>query len=522
MLHATRAAMFLYDMDSLRILAANDKARARYGYTGEEFHSMTVRNLRPQNGPALCSALLIDQDAPSRLLWTHVTKTGEPFAVELSIIPFCRGRRRMAILSVVDATNWREDRLNACVQNSVRAQELEEQLARRDSAGEMEAVGRFAGGVAHDFNNITQAIGLACELALRGALPLPVRTKLFGIMQQANRAADITQRLLAFSRRQVLQPRAVKLNECIQEALPALRHSLGLNISMDLRLDETLPPAYIDPEQLTLVLTHLADNARVAMPDGGVLRIATAQEMEDGVPRRPSVGLPEWEESKHPARESSRSLLLSISDTGVGMDEATRRRIFEPFFSTKKTAHTAGLGLATVHGIIHQSNGRIECESAPGRGTTFRISIPVAANSEAETVAATARSAAAAAEHRLRILLIDEAPAAGSPIPEVLQSAGFSVDIASDGWEALAAFTRQPYDLVLSGIAIAGLGGVELTRRLRQLSPGVPVILISGRKAAGSVLEDLPYNDLAYLQKPFSGSLLVAIIRNLLPAPESA
>jgi two-component system, cell cycle sensor histidine kinase and response regulator CckA len=524
-LHASPAAMFLYDIDSLRILAANDKALARYGYTGQEFHSMTVRNLRPQNGPALCSALLIDQDAPSRSLWTHVTKTGEPFAVELSVVPFCRGRRRMAILSAVDATNWREARLNAGVQDGVRAQEFEEQRASADS--EMEAVGRFAGGVAHDFNNITQSIGLSCELALRGALPLPVRTKLFGIMQQANRAADITQRLLAFSRRQILQPRVVNLNECIEEALPALRSSLGLNISMDLRLDERLPPAYIDPEQLTHVLAHLADNARVAMPDGGVLRIASAwdakddakDEVENPVPGKPFAALPAPDESERSAQESSRRLLLTVSDTGVGMDEATRRRIFEPFFSTKKTAQTAGLGLATVHGIIHQSNGRIECASAPGRGTTFRIWIPVATNKKAEAPAAAAPSAAAAAEHRLRILLVDEAPPAGSPILEALHSAGFSVSIAADGWEALASFTRQSYDLVVSGIAIAGLGGVELAHRLRQLAPEVPVVLISGQ-APGSVLEDLPHNQIAYLQKPFSGSLLLAIVRNLLPAPE--
>ncbi len=516
-LHASPAAMFLYDVDSLRILAANDKARARYGYSGQEFHSMTIRNLRP-DGPALSSALLLDHDAPSRSLWTHVTKRGEPLAVELSIVHLFRGRRRLAILSVVNATNWCEARLKT-YQDRTRAQELEERLgAPGNAAEEMEAIGRFAGGIAHDFNNITQSIGLSCELALRGALPLPVRTKLFGIMQQANRAADITQRLLAFSRRQMLQPRVVNLNECIQEALPSLSRSLGLNISMDLRLEGSLPPAYVDPEQLTLVLTHLADNARVAMPDGGVLRISTGREPDEWIPGNP--GLPGRDESGRSTQETSGSLLLTVSDSGVGMDEATRRRVFEPFFSTKKTAQTAGLGLATVHGIIHQSNGRIECDSAPGRGSAFRIHLPIAVNVEGERPAEATWSATAADGQRLRILVVDEAPSDESPISELLCLAGFSVDTVDGGWEALASFSRRPYDLVISGIAIAGLGGVELTRRLRQFAPGIPVVLISGQREPGSVLEDLPHNHLAYLQKPFSGSLLVAIVRNLLPTPE--
>ncbi len=547
LLHASPAAMFLYDTRSLRILAANTTAQARYGYSSEEFRSMTVRDLRPAHGPALSSSLFIDHDAPSRSLWTHVTKTGEPFAVELSVIPYCRGRRRLAVLSVVDASNWSEARLKLVRSEQFHRSSVDkrgEVHGANDSAidtaidnvtdnvtDNMEAIGRFAGGVAHDFNNITQSIGLSCELALRGALPLPVRTKLFGIMQQANRAADITQRLLAFSRRQVLQPRVVDLNDCIQESLPALSGCLGLNISMDLRLGEALGPAYVDPQQLTLVLTHLADNARAAMPDGGVLRISTAC-VSGGA---------------NPAAEDipNRSLLLTVSDTGVGMDDATRRRIFEPFFSTKKTAQTAGLGLATVHGIIHQSNGLIECESAPGRGTTFRIFLPLAVlstaaplgvNAAAELPAATPPSAGPGTEQRIRILLVEEDPLAAWPIPsgpmavapisvapisETLEAAGFSVDRVSDGWEALAYFARHPYDLVISGIAIAGLGGVELTRRLRQAAPGVPVILTSSHGNHGSILEDLPHSHIAYLQKPFSGSLLVAIVRNLLPPMEA-
>jgi two-component system cell cycle sensor histidine kinase/response regulator CckA len=495
---ASSVAMFLYDRRSLRILAANEVAQLRYGYSGQELHSMTVRNLSPgSDSPALNSCLLLDRDAPSPSLWTHVNKRGESFDVELSVVPVRCGGRPMALLSVTDASNWSEARLNLIrseqihrslvehcpfgvycydlvtqryeqanpallallgysldelrsldrpticadlterdrylselrasgslreiqtrlrcrdgrtlvatvsgylfqnpetghlcahvyVRDTTRPFELEEQLG---AMHRMEAVGRFAGGVAHDFNNITQSISLSCELALRASLPLAVRTKLFGIMQQANRAAEITQRLLAFSRRQLLRPRALHLNDCIQEALPALSRSLGINISMDLRLGDALPPAFIDPDQLTLVLIHLADNARVAMPDGGVLRISSSRADEKAAKRAaektgmeaageaPAAAPSGGAQTAESSAPSQPRLLLTVSDTGIGMDEATRQRIFEPFFSTKKTAQTAGLGLATVYGIIHQSNGHIECESSPGGGTTFRIYLPIA------------------------------------------------------------------------------------------------------------------------------------------------
>ncbi len=242
-----------------------------------------------------------------------------------------------------------------------RERELEEKLRQSHS---LEVVGRLAGGVAHDFNNITQSISLSCELALQRQPAPEIQSKLKDIMKQSARAAEITRQLLAFSRRQLLQPRTVNLNDCVRNALSMVTRAVGPEVAVELNLDDAVKPILIDPDQLAIVLLHLADNARAAMPKGGQLRISTASWPAEPDAVKRSLSAP--------------CALLTVSDTGVGMDEKVLARIFEPFFSTKRTTLTAGLGLSTSHGIISQSNGRIECESSPGQGTTFSIYLPLA------------------------------------------------------------------------------------------------------------------------------------------------
>ena len=263
-----------------------------------------------------------------------------------------------------------------------------------------------------------------------------------------------------------------------------LHRALGSAVSIELRLEETLAPIVIDPDQLTLVLMQLADNARAAMPTGGTLRISTASAplappQPDGAPSEPCI-------------------VLTVADTGIGMDEPTRRRIFEPFFSTKTTTHTTGLGLSTVHGIVHQSNGRIECESAPGHGATFRIFLPIATTLPA-----------AAPVRRCRLLLAEDDPLVNKHLAQALKEAGFSVHAVRDGEEALAAFATQPFEIVVTDIVMPKVSGVELTRRLRQLVPNLPVVLISGYSEHLSVLANLPPT-----RSPFS--------RNPSPVPPSS
>ncbi len=361
----------------------------------------------------------------------------------------------------------------------------------------MEAVGRLAGGIAHDFNNITQSITLSCELALGQQLPPEVEFKLLDIMQQTSRAAEITRQLLAFSRRQLLQPCVVNINECVRKAFPMLTRAVGVDSSIELNLDETVAPIFVDPEQLTLVLMHLAGNARIAMPQGGRLQISTAS--------CPAGSNPTHGDFVGPCA------LLTVADTGIGMNEATLQRIFEPFFSTKDTTLTSGLGLSIVHGIISQSKGRIECESTLGLGTTFRIFLPIAA--EPTTVVPVP---SAPVKDGLRILLAEDDPLVNKHLTNALKKAEFSVDSVFNGEEALSAFVRGQYDVVVTDIVMPKLGGVELTKRLRQIAPPLPIVLISGYSEEFSILQHLPPDHIAYLQKPFASPRLIAIIRSLL------
>lgn len=602
--------MFLYDGQSLRIVEANDAACDKYGYTQREFHSMTVRDLRSRgDAPALDSALHVDRDTPSRSLWTHVTKAGTPFAVEVGVVPFVRGAHRLYLMSALDASAWSNARLKvarseelhrglveecpfgiyrsdlttghieqanpallrtlgytleeltsinirdfyldpasreqliqelrstgvvrdfetffrakngAIIRVSIsaylfsdsstghqhiqayllditRQRELEERLSHTNR---MEAVGRLAGGVAHDFNNITQSISLSCELALQNAVSPAIESKLLDVMQQAARAAEITRQLLAFSRRQVLQPCVVDVNDCVRKAEALLTRAVGVDAALELKLDESVEHIFFDPEQLTLVLLHLVDNARNAMPRGGRLTIATSSSANPG----PANYLPPGPYT-----------LLTVTDTGTGMSEAVRSHIFEPFFSTKNTTLTTGLGLSTVHGIITQSKGHIECESAPGVGTTFRIYLPVAARQHHADAAPVTQP-----DHGFRVLLAEDDVLVNKQLTLALRQAGFTVDSVPNGEEALAAFANASYDVVVTDIIMPKVGGIELTKRLRQQHHNVPVTLISGYSEEVSVLRHLPQTNIAYLQKPFVTPKLVAILRDLLSRSSNA
>src|SRR6266568_1594390 len=372
--------------------------------------------------------------------------------------------------------------------------ELEEQL---NHSRRMDAVGRLAGGVAHDFNNIMQSISLSCELALQSQLAPALEAKLLDIMQQAGRAADITRQLLAFSRKQVLQPRALNINHCVRDALSMISRIVSVDISVELQLQQNLAHVFIDPDQLAIVLMHLASNARDAMPNGGQLRIATTAAPEVSSHRT----FPEP------------CVVPTVTDNGVGMDQHTLDRIFEPFFSTHETALASGLGLSTVHGIIAQSKGCIECESQPGQGATFRIYLPIAQTDSADTGVANANTET----HRL--LLAEDDPTVNEALTNALINAGFRVDSVRTGEQAIALFEQEPYDLLITDIVMPKIDGVELTRRLRQHHPSLPVVLISGYNEATSLLSHLDQSHLVYLQKPFPCSQLVTTIRRLLSFP---
>jgi hypothetical protein len=340
--------MWVFDRETLRFLAVNDSAIRLYGYSREDFLGMTIEQIRP---PQDISAMRAAAHAPATGVprnWRHRRRTGELMDVEVTTHDITFGGRPSRIVLAVDVT----ERLAA--ENAMRQHQR------------LEAVGRLAGGVAHDFNNMLTAITGYGEM-LRANLPAgddELQTDVTEILKAAERAAALTRQLLAFSRQQVLQPRLVSLNDSVRDMENMLRRLIGEDVQMVLRLDPALALTRADPSQLQQVIMNLCVNARDAMPGGGTLTLETASvELHPNVTAEYSISAP------------GEYVMLSVSDTGTGMDDDTKARVFEPFFTTKGDKGT-GLGLPTVYGIVKQSGGDIVVESDVGRGTTFKVYFP--------------------------------------------------------------------------------------------------------------------------------------------------
>ena len=348
--------------------------------------------------------------------------------------------------------------LQGLVRDVTERRRLEEALRQ---AQKMEALGRVAGGVAHDFNNLlTVILGSADLLDRRLAGDDPQRPVVDRIAGAAERAAALTGQLLAFSRRQVLRPAVVDLGASVQRGAEMLRRLIGEDVTLSLELAPTPLPIRADPVQLEQVLLNLAINARDAMPDGGTLTL------------RVLVDLP------------GRRACLEVEDTGEGMDLATLEHVFEPFYTTKGPGQGTGLGLAMVYGIVTQSGGDIAVESHPGRGSIFRVKLPLAdgaAEGLPEAPAAATPEATPAAA-RETVLVAEDDEAVRRLVQDVLEGAGYRVLAAGTGEAALAlaADHAGPVDLLVSDVVMPGMRGPELAARLAEARPGVPVVLMSG------------------------------------------
>ena len=388
---------------------------------------------------------------------------------------------------------------------------LHDSEMRLRQAQRLEAVGRLAGGVAHDFNNILTAIAGYCELLLeRLGAHDPLRADVEEIAKAQQRAAALTHQLLAFGRRQRLALRPVSLNGVVRDMERLLRRLIGEDVELSLRLEPRLGTLLADPTQLEQVIVNLAVNARDAMPEGGLLEIETlnVERAADAPPPLPGAPL-------------GRSVGLLLRDTGIGMSPEVQSRIFEPFFSTKPLGEGSGLGLATVYGIVSQSGGQIELESEPGRGTTFFVFFPrVDALPQAEI-------AAAAAPRRERrsetVLLAEDDPAVRETLRRSLEARGFEVLAAEHGEEALALCRGHagPIHLVLTDVVMPRIGGRELAARLRAERPGIRVLYLSGYSEEPSSAGELAPGE-AFLQKPCAGPRLMEAVEALLEAPDAA
>ncbi len=370
----------------------------------------------------------------------------------------------------------------------------------------IETVGMLAGGIAHDFNNLLSVIRGYTELALEEAPPGEAgRANLEEIVRATRQAASLTSQLLAFSRKQILQPEILNINDVLRETSRILERLIGENIELRLLPRADLPPVSADRGQLQQIIMNLAVNARDAMPEGGKLLIETGEALFDE----------EYVRGHFPATPGG-YVMLAVSDSGAGMDAATQARIFEPFFTTKEKGKGTGLGLSTVYGIVKQSNGFIWVYSETGGGTTFKVYLP-RVEGAAEAVEPEVRTGSGLAGSETILVVEDEAPLRDLAC-RTLERKGYFVIPASDGDEALerAAARAGRIDMLVTDVVMPRMGGKELASRMKERFPGIRILYVSGYTDHSIVHRGILDEGVAFLQKPFSMEGLVRKVRAIL------
>ncbi len=405
-------------------------------------------------------------------------------------------------------------RLNAELEQRVeeRTAQLKKAQDQLLHAQKMEAVGRLAGGVAHDFNNVLSVIISYSSMMMTDMPPTdPARHDVEQIKIAADRAAALTRQLLAFSRQQVLEARVLDLNSVVQGVETMLTRLIGADVDLAFGLKPGVHPVMADPGQLEQVLMNLAINARDAMPRGGKLTIETG-----------NVELDQHYADEHLGVHPGAYAMLAVSDTGTGMDKATLARIFEPFFTTKPQGKGTGLGLATAMGIIQQSGGSIWAYSEPDNGTTFKVYLP--RTTEAAGPQAEPDTAVAVLHGTETILLAEDEAQVRTVVRGILEQAGYVVLEAADAGEALALCERHPgpIHLVLTDVVMPQMNGRQLADRLCAMRPGLPVLFMSGYTDGAIMLHGMLESGLAFLQKPFTPQSLARRVRQVLDGAKRA
>jgi signal transduction histidine kinase len=380
----------------------------------------------------------------------------------------------------------------------------------------MDAIGGLAAGVAHDFNNVLSVIiGYSDLLLLELDASDSKRESVDEIRSAAARAADLTRQLLAFSRQQILQPRKTDLTHVVAGTAKMLRRLIGEDVELSIKGPAQLSAVLVDPGQMEQVIMNLAVNARDAMPRGGKLTIETAD-----------VLVTDEDAAGNSGAHSGPHVALVVSDTGVGMDAATQARMFEPFYTTKEPGKGTGLGLATVFGIVQQSGGWIGFTSEPGRGTTFKIYLPLSVENEQSDArpAGVRRRSMSSVRGNETLLLVEDDDAVRVMLRTVLQKHGYRVLEAPNGREALelCETARHPIDLVLTDVVMPQMGGWEFASKLEALRPGLKVLFMSGYTDGAIVHDGVLDPGIAFVQKPVAPNVLVEKVRELLTAEQRA
>lgn len=474
------------------ILYVNPGFEAITGYESSEVIGRNCRFLQgPESDPEEVSVMrrAVRQGTPCTVEILNYRRDGTPFWSTITLSPVHDEEHRLTNIVGVQV-------------DSTERKNLEDRLRQSEK---MEAIGQLAGGVAHDFNNMLAVInGYSSGLARSTNLDEREREAIDEIRTAGQRAAGLTRQLLAFSRKQVLKPMVVDLNQTIAEMESMLSRLIGEDVRIRTLLDSSLWQIRIDPGQLEQIIMNLAINSRDAMPDGGVLTIET--------------GNAEVDAERHDLAPG-RHVRFSVTDTGCGMDDAVRDRIFEPFFTTKDQGKGTGLGLASVYGIVKQSGGQISVESAPGRGATFTILFP-AIETERRRITTTEDESDVAAGGGETILVVEDEDMVRRLFCKVLSDQGYTVMGAGSGIEALALWEqrRDDIDLVITDVVMPEMSGRQLADRLRETKAHLKVLFMSGYTDDAVIRHHIEEKAVHFIQKPFLPTALATKVREVLAA----
>jgi len=490
---SSQDAIIAKDLDGT-ITHWNKGAERIYGYTAEEMIGKPISMLAPKDRPDEMAEILEKIRRGERVEYfdtVRVRKDGQRLNMSISISPI-----RDSQGHIIGAS---------AIARDVTTQKRSEELLRQ--AQKMEAVGRLAGGVAHDFNNIL-GIVTACSELLRSRVGLDGGAPYIDNVQEAcRRGSSLTRQLLAFSRRQIsVQPRVLDLNEILKETAKLLRPLMGDDVQIVVRPGTESAIVESDPAQLDQIIMNIAVNARDAMPKGGKLILETSVQVFD-------EGLAE----RHPPLKPGRYVLLAISDSGFGMDPITLSKIFDPFFTTKETGKGTGLGLATVYGIVKQNGGHIWVYSEPNRGTTFRICLPAADDKMSGALRVEAEALPPKAYGR-RVLLVEDDALMRSLTRQMLEDHGYGVVEAEDGRSALERLRTEAsaIDVALTDVVMRGMSGPELVLQLMNSHPSMKVIYMSGYTGELIAQGDGINPVITLLEKPFTRAALLKTVHSAL------
>jgi len=487
------------DLTNLDDLNANpltwsDEVYRIFGHAPRAFPASNdafFRAVHPDDVPRIQAAL------------ERALREGVPYSLEHRILLPGGAERTVQERSVIERdAEGQPVRMVGTVLDVTERRRLEDQLRQ---AQKMEAIGRLAGGVAHDFNNLLTAILGSADLLLDTLPPgEEAREEAGEIRAAGERAADLTRQLLAFSRQQVLEPRVLDVNTVLTGMEGLLRRLVGEDVDLRIVTGVPLGATRADRTQLEQVLLNLAVNARDAMPEGGKLTLETADvDFEPATLRR------------HSGVEPGRYVMIAVTDTGAGMDAATRERIFEPFFTTKAQGKGTGLGLATVYGIVRQSGGFIWVYSEPGQGSTFKVYLP---RVDAPVEAAEPPRRAPARLGTETVLLVEDETVVRTLARKVLTANGYTVLPAAGGREALALVAGHagPINLLLTDVVMPEMSGRQLAEELRARFPALPVLYMSGYSDEAVVRHGVVDVGSSYIQKPFTPDSLARKVRGVL------